>query len=158
MLTVRCDTGHVLDVNSRALALSGWQLHHLIGRRLTSPYEIIMAKNERLPSSTLLAREAAMYAVEKERILVEGAGGAMVGAPLFQQYETSLQIERALYAGETSVATAVWRIQLRHGRLHEVTATQWCGGWMDVPDGKGGVLRQPGYTVYVIAPESSTEC
>ena len=153
MLTVRCDTGQVLDVNTATLALSGWQFQHLLGRRITSPYEIVM-ESDVLDDTLSLEREAALYAVNEERVLVEGEGGKMVGARLHQQYESSVRVERALYAGEISVGQAVWRLQLRNGRLHEFTTTQWCGGWWDVADGMGGVRHQPGWMIYVIGPES----
>ena len=153
MLTVRCDTGQVLDVNTATLALSGWQAHHMIGKRITAPYEHIMNKMQ-WSYGELTAHEAALCYKGSERIMVEEKDGRMVHAKVHPQYDTSNEMERALYAGEVSVIQAVWRLQLKDGQLHELTATQWCGEWMEVPDGHGGTRRQPTYVVYVIAPES----
>ena len=153
MLTVHCETGQVLDVNSKALEMSGWQPHHMIGKRITAPYELIMSKS--LLSYSESMKEEVDCMDSAGRVLVEEKDGQMVHARVHPQYETSNELERRLYAGEVSVIQAVWRLQLRNGRLHEVTATQWCDGWVDVPDSANGVKRRPTYVVYVISPEST---
>ena len=152
MLTVRCDTGAVLDINSAVLALSGWQAHHLIGKRITAPYSHVMSS----PPKTYEELNAELWCPpnDHDRVMVEEKDGRMVNAKEHRQYQTSHDMERKLYGGELSVIQAVWRLQLRNGRLHEMTATQWCGEWHEVPDGSGGMRRQPTYVVYVISPES----
>jgi len=155
MLTVRCETGAVIDVNSAALALSGWQPHHMIGKRVTAPYDLIMSTPNKSVAE-IDAEEAALCSNGSARVMVEGkeSDGRMVNATEHTQYEASNELERKLYGGELSVIQAVWRLQLRNGRLHEMTVTQWCGEWDEVPDGGGGTRRQPTYMVYVISPES----
>ena len=151
MMTIRCDTGQVMDINSQALSLSGWARQQLIGKRIAAPYSLIMSRTSQ---AELAAAEDALSCMGQSRVLVNAEDGRLVHQKVFAQYETSNDLERKLYAGELSVIQAVWRLQFNEGQLHELTATQWCDQWVDAPDGQGGTRRQPTYAMYVISPES----
>ena len=153
MMTIRCDTGQVMDINSQALSLSGWARQQLIGKRITAPYSFIMNRTCNTQAE-IAAVEDELSCLGHSRVQITAQDGRLVHQKVFAQYETSNALERRLYAGELSVIQAVWRLQFNEGQLHELTATQWCDQWVDAPDGEGGTRRQPTYAMYVISPES----
>ena len=154
MLTIRCDTGQVLDVNSQALALSGWSAQSMIGKRITAPYDYVMSPTRTKHDDKMCCSNDLGYDGQYDAIIVDEQDCVVGESHEHDQYETSNELERKLYGGELSVIQPVWRLRLKDGGLHELTVTQWCGDWTDVVDSKGGSRRQPTYVVYLIAPES----
>ena len=155
MMTIRCDTGQVVDINRQVMAHSGWTPRDLLGKRIVPPYSHIVSRTYRTLAE-IEAAEAALVRLGHERCLVPSSAsdGQRVQQGLTEQYEASDEAERSLYAGEQSVVQAVWRSELWEGQLHELTITQWCEQWDDLPDGQGGTRRQPTFTVHVIHPDS----
>ena len=147
MMVVSLTTGCILDVNSRFLTSGGWERHHLVDRNMLAPY----AKHAQGgPADT-----AAKMGLLNDRFLVDGPDGALVPAPLFEQYERSKQLLKQLVLGEQEMVRAVWRTTMRDGRLCELESTAWAGGHVEVEIGSTGErVRRPAYVVFVSSIES----
>ena len=141
MFIIRCDTGYITDVNSRLLQESGWMRHHLVGRLMTAPYDLLMC-------SPLVDLERVMRNASN-RVLVEGQDGQLVPATKQEQYARSRNLAKQLYTGQVNQIDAVWRAQMRNGKVYEVMCKSWITGFRDVVDVDGRQVKRPNTVVFV---------
>ena len=141
MFIIRCDTGCVVDLNTRMSEDSGWQRHHVVGRMMTAPYDAFVCE-------TKVDMDRIMCAAG-QRVLVEGSDGQLVPATKQNQYERSRYLIQQLYQGYVNQIDAVWRAQMRNGKVYEVMCKSYISGYRDVLNEEGRSVRRPNTVVFV---------
>ena len=140
MFFIRCETGTIVDVNDRLLEESGWGRHHIINRLMTAPADALLC--DEYNDEVLAMMEAAA-----PRVLVE-ENGEWITARKQEQYDRSLILAKKLYLGLVNQIDAVWRAQMRDGKVYELSCTSWVSGFTDVMTSKGRLERRPTTVVF----------
>ena len=141
-LLLHARSGLIADVNDRFVAGSGWKRSELIGRRCFPPARL-MQTNPQLVQN----RNSPMMA--SNRPPVQSQSGRLVPQRQEPQYERTLQLAQQLWNGELESMDAVWRAQLRNGKVYERHIFCWVSEWEDVDCGNGVRRRQPLYILSI---------
>ena len=149
IFVIRCDTGYVVDVNSRMLDESGWMRHHLVGRLMSAPYDMLVG-------SSIVTLERKMR-LAPNRVLVERGDGQWVPAQGQEQYAKSRFLAKQLYTGQVNQIDAVWRSEMRNGKVYEVTCKSWINGFRDVLDEEGNMVKRPN-TIVMVCDTQNAVC
>ena len=134
-------SGLVADVSERWLATSGWTRSEVIARRFFPPARLMITQPDLLRTRNRI--------MASKRVLVLGKNGRMVPQKQEPQYEKSLRLAQQLWRGEIDTMDAVWRGQMRDGKMYDRRIYSWVSEWEDVECGGGVRMKQPCYIMAV---------
>ena len=113
MLLICADSGCVLDMNDQTLSSTGWEKSHLLGRRITPPWNSIPTNLDVPWSRELRAR------LDIEGVWVDGLDGHMVPAKIQPQYRKVMLQTIDMHEGRIDhVKACPFRLQLKSAQSH----------------------------------------
>ena len=141
-LLLHARSGLIADANERFLTNSGWKRTELVGRRLFPPARLMQTNPQIIQN-----RQSRLMTTN--RLPVQGKNGRTVPQKQVPQYGRTLERAKQLWNGEIEAFEAVWRGQLRDGKMYERKIYCWVSEWEEVECGGGVRKRQPAYIMSV---------